>query len=102
MKQVTSNLGLSSAEAEARLKQHGLNVLPTKPPVTLWRRLLNQFRSPLIYILIFALAIDLTIWLVEGHSALPVESFAIGLILLTKRGPWRLSGKQGGNGAHSS
>jgi Ca2+-transporting ATPase len=102
MKQVTSNLGLSSAEAEARLKQHGLNVLPTKPPVTLWRRFLNQFRSPLIYILIFALAIDLTIWLVEGHSALPVESFAIGLILLTKRGPWRLSGKQGGNGAHSS
>jgi magnesium-transporting ATPase (P-type) len=86
MKQVTSNLGLSSAEAEARLKQHGLNVLPTKPPVTLWRRFLNQFRSPLIYILIFALAIDLTIWLVEGHSALPVESFAIGLILLLNAG----------------
>ena len=77
MKQVTSNLGLSSAEAEALLKQHGLNVLPMKPPVTLWRRFVNQFRSPLIYILIFALAIDLSIWLVEGHSTLPVESFLL-------------------------
>lgn len=86
MKQVTSNLGLSSAEAEARLKEHGLNVLPMKPPVTLWRRFVNQFRSPLIYILIFALAIDLSIWLVEGASTLPVESFAIALILLLNAG----------------
>src|SRR5215204_138110 len=78
--------GLSHAEAEVRLKQHGLNVLPMTPPVTLWRRFLNQFHSPLIYILIFALAIDLSIWLVEGHSVLPVESFAIALILLLNAG----------------
>lgn len=71
---------------EARLKQHGLNVLPMKPPVTLWRRFVNQFRSPLIYILIFALAIDLSIWLVEGHSTLPVESLSIALILLLNAG----------------
>ena len=86
MKEVISNRGLSSAEAEERFKHHGLNVLPIKPPVTLWRRFLNQFRSPLIYILIFALAIDLTIWLVEGHSTLPAESLSIALILLPNAG----------------
>jgi Ca2+-transporting ATPase len=86
MKDVSSNPGLSNAEAEARLKAHGLNVLPMKPPVSLWHRFVIQFRSPLIYILIFALAIDLTIWLVEGASTLPVESLAIALILLLNAG----------------
>ena len=82
MQHKMSMIGLSTAEAEARLKEHGPNVLPVTPPVPLWRRFLNQFRSPLIYILIFALLVDLTIWLSEGHSTFPVESFAIALILL--------------------
>jgi Ca2+-transporting ATPase len=56
------------------------------PPIGLWRRLITQFRSPLIYILIFALAVDLTIWLMSGHSGWPVESFAIALILLLNAG----------------
>jgi P-type Ca2+ transporter type 2C len=78
--------GLSSSEAEARLRQHGPNVLPEKPPISLWRRFAEQFRSPLIYILLFALAVDLIIWFIEGHNGLPVESFAITLILLLNAG----------------
>jgi Ca2+-transporting ATPase len=78
--------GLTSAEAQVRLKQHGPNVLPVTPPVPLWRRFVDQFRSPLIYILLFALGIDLTIWFLEGHSGWPLESFAIGLILLLNAG----------------
>jgi Ca2+-transporting ATPase len=81
-----SQPGLTSAEAHVRLKQHGPNVLPVTPPVPLWRRFLDQFRSPLIYILLFALSVDLTIWLVEGHSGWPLESFAIALILLLNAG----------------
>ena len=56
------------------------------PPVSLGRRFVVQFRSPLIYILLAALAVDLTIWFVEGYSGWPLESFAIALILLLNAG----------------
>ena len=82
----TPGLGLTTAEVQLRLRQHGRNVLPESRPVRVWRRLIEQFRSPLIYILLFALGIDLTIWFVEGHSGWPVESFAIALILLLNAG----------------
>ncbi|MGH9874967.1 MAG: cation-translocating P-type ATPase [Pyrinomonadaceae bacterium] len=78
--------GLSSAEAEAQLQRHGRNVLPMTPPVPLWRRFFEQFRSPLIFILLFALAVDLAIWFFGQHSAWPFESFAIALILLLNAG----------------
>lgn len=81
-----SELGLTREEAQLRLQQHGPNVLPETRPIPLWRRLIDQFRSPLIYVLLFALGIDLTIWFVEGHSGWPVESFAIALILLLNAG----------------
>ena len=77
-----SKLGLSSAEAAVQLKAHGPNVLPLTKPVGWWRRFVGQFRSPLIYILLFALAVDLTIWFVGGSSSWPLESLAIALILL--------------------
>lgn len=78
--------GLSSDEAAARLQQFGPNALPQKPPPPLWRRFLRQFRSPLIYILLFALAADFAIWIVEGATGLPVESLAIAVILLLNAG----------------
>jgi len=58
--------GLSEAEALARLERYGPNALPEKPPKTLWLRFATQFRSPLIYILLFALVVDLAIWFAEG------------------------------------
>ena len=66
--------GLSNSEAEARLRKYGPNALPEAAPVSVWRRLLEQFRSPLIYILLFALAVDLVIWYIAGHATWPVES----------------------------
>lgn len=90
----TPELGLTTAEAQLRLRQHGPNVLPESRPVPLWRRLIDQFRSPLIYILLFALGIDLAIWFVEGHSGWPVESFAIDLhCVLALRKPAHHLGK---------
>lgn len=78
--------GLSHAEAEARLRRFGPNELPEKPSISVGRRLLEQFRSPLIYILLFALIVDMAIWIIEGASGWPVESFAIALILLLNAG----------------
>ena len=78
--------GLSTSEAQALLRTHGPNLIPEKKPVTLFQRFLNQFRSALIYVLIFALAVDLTIWLAEGAAGLPLESITIGLILVLNAG----------------
>ncbi|GJL77426.1 MAG: haloacid dehalogenase [Nitrospinaceae bacterium] len=43
--------GLTLEEADKRLKTHGPNKLPRKPPPTLWQLLGRQFKSALIYIL---------------------------------------------------
>jgi magnesium-transporting ATPase (P-type) len=74
--------GLSTAEATVRLSRDGPNALPEHAPDPLWRRFVRQFQSPLIYILLFALAFDLGLWIYEGAHAWPIEATAIGLILL--------------------
>ena len=74
--------GLSGAEATDRLARFGHNALPERAPDPLWRRFARQFASPLIYILLFALAFDLGLWFYEGAAAWPIEATAIGLILL--------------------
>lgn len=79
-------LGLSTAEAQQRLVQHGPNALSEQPPKPFWQRFLRQFQSPLIYILLFALAVDLVIWVGAGAPGLPIEGLAIALILLLNAG----------------
>lgn len=74
--------GLSSNEAAERRSRVGPNALPERPPDPLWRRFVRQFASPLIYILLFALAFDLGVWLYEGAHSWPIEASAIGLVLL--------------------
>src|SRR5688572_31557797 len=74
--------GLSSADAAERLSRFGPNALPEQAPDPLWRRFVRQFQSPLIYILLFALAFDLGLWLYEGGHGWPIEATAIGLILV--------------------
>ena len=70
------------AEAAARLAALGPNALPEPAATPLWRRFVRQFASPLIYILLFALAFDLGLWIYEGAHGWPIEAIAIGLILL--------------------
>jgi Ca2+-transporting ATPase len=73
--------GLNTTEAAERLARVGPNALPERPPEPLWRRFVRQFESPLIYLLLFALAFDLGLWLYEGAVSWPIEGIAIGLIL---------------------
>ena len=74
--------GLSTAEASARLARFGHNALPEQTAESLWKRFARQFDSPLIFILLFALAFDLGLWVFEGMHVWPLEAIAIGLILL--------------------
>ncbi|MBD3359810.1 MAG: ATPase, partial [Candidatus Buchananbacteria bacterium] len=46
--------GLSQEEAQKRLEKHGLNELPREKRAPWFFILLNQFKSPLIYILLIA------------------------------------------------
>ncbi|NLA36121.1 MAG: cation-translocating P-type ATPase [Actinobacteria bacterium] len=73
--------GLSTGEAVARLERHGPNVLDAAPPVPVWRRLLAQFRDPLVYILLAAVTISLAVWAVDGAVGVPFEAIVIAVIL---------------------
>ncbi|MFO0684171.1 MAG: cation-transporting P-type ATPase [Sandaracinus sp.] len=74
--------GLSAAGAEARLAADGPNALPRAEPIPAWRRFFGQFAGALVRILLVALAIDLGLWAWEGAATVPIESIAIGAILL--------------------
>jgi magnesium-transporting ATPase (P-type) len=53
--------GLTDAEAQARLREYGPNMLPEQPPPALWQIVLRQFYSPLIYILLIAAVVSVFI-----------------------------------------
>jgi P-type Ca2+ transporter type 2C len=74
--------GLSTAQATARLAQVGSNALPERRPDPLWLRFARQFNSPLIFILLFALAFDAGLWVYEGAHGWPIEASAVALILI--------------------
>lgn len=56
-----SEHGIDEDEAKSRLRDYGPNKLPQKPPAALWRIVLRQFTSPLIYILALAAVVSVAI-----------------------------------------
>lgn len=74
--------GLTAAEAGRRLVVVGANDIATVPPAPAWRKLLAQFRSPLIYLLLAALIASLAVWVVEGAGGWPVDAVVIAVILV--------------------
>lgn len=57
----SSKDGITSEEAEKRLKFYGENVLPSQKATTLWQIILHQVLHPLIFILIAAAAASIAI-----------------------------------------
>jgi P-type Ca2+ transporter type 2C len=74
--------GLSAAQARSRLAFFGRNELPSAPPVPAWRRLLAQFTSPLVLLLLAACAVSLGVWWYEGAAHAPYEAIAILAIVV--------------------
>ena len=88
---VNLNTGLSQAEAQRRLEQYGPNELASAPPVPKWKKFLEQFKDPLVYLLLAATGISLIAWFIEkantvagaeGGEALPFDAIVIVLILI--------------------
>lgn len=57
----TAHTGLSSAEILERRRQFGENRLPGEKGVSIWTILLNQVKSPLVYIILAAAGISLAL-----------------------------------------
>jgi len=74
--------GLTTAEAQQRLRRYGLNQLETVPPQPRWRRFLAQFSNPLVLLLLAATIISVLAWLLEGAEGLPYEAIAIIAIVI--------------------
>ena len=74
--------GLTAAEAAARLAAYGPNELDASEPVPEWRKLLEQFADPLIYLLLAAIVVSLAAWAAEGAEGVPYEALVITAIVL--------------------
>ncbi|WP_415873722.1 cation-translocating P-type ATPase [Bifidobacterium asteroides] len=86
---VDPDRGLDEAEAARRLDRFGPNELAGAPPVPAWREFLQQFKDPLVYLLLAATAISLVPWVVErshpasgGGEPLPFDAIVIMIILI--------------------
>ena len=73
--------GLSIEEAAARLREYGPNELRAVPPMPWWERLLAQFRDPLIYLLLAAVAVSVVAWLLEREEPVPVDAIVIAAVV---------------------
>ncbi|MGH9230505.1 MAG: cation-transporting P-type ATPase [Acidimicrobiales bacterium] len=73
---------MTAAQAAGRLDRVGPNQLEAAEPVPVWRKLAEQFRDPLVYLLLVAVAVSLVAWLLEGAEDVPFEVVVISLILV--------------------
>ncbi|WP_156225616.1 cation-translocating P-type ATPase [Pseudactinotalea suaedae] len=78
---VDLDTGLSAEEAARRLAADGRNELRATPPVPLWRKILAQFRDPLVYLLLVAVVVSLIAWAVEGMRGLPIDATVIAAVV---------------------
>jgi Ca2+-transporting ATPase len=51
--------GLTSTEADLRIKKFGLNIYESQKPKSIWLMLILQFKNPIVYLLLFATAVSL-------------------------------------------
>ncbi len=59
--QTDATTGLTGSEAEKRTKAYGRNNYQTKKQKSLWMMLLLQFKSPIVYLLLFAVAVTVSL-----------------------------------------
>lgn len=80
--QVTPDTGLSFKAATQRLEEYGPNQLRSTEGQPAWRRLLQQFADPLVYLLLVAIAISVFAWILEGAHGVPIDGIVILVIVL--------------------
>mgnify|MGYP001290196846 CR=1 FL=1 len=81
-----TSTGLTTAEAAERLARHGANAPPAVRGPSLARRVAQQFRDPLVRLLVVAVVLDLAVWGAHGAGASPFDALTITVILLLNAG----------------
>ena len=84
--------GLTTEQARALRERHGANALPRQKPRPFLARLGQELKSALIYVLLFALFVDVAAWAAAGGRSLPLEALAIFCVLLLNAGLGVLQG----------
>ncbi|WP_311258992.1 cation-translocating P-type ATPase [Microbacterium sp. WCS2018Hpa-9] len=79
---VDPEVGLSDEEAARRLEVDGRNELRGKRAVPVWRKVLAQFQSPLIYLLLAAVVVSLVAWIFEETEGPPIDAIVIAAIVV--------------------
>ncbi|MHA7861324.1 cation-translocating P-type ATPase [Tessaracoccus sp. Y36] len=74
--------GLSAQEARERLEKHGPNELRGAVRDPAWKRFLQQFTDPLVYLLLAAIVISIVAWFAEGATGVPIDALVIALIVV--------------------
>ncbi|WP_394992844.1 cation-transporting P-type ATPase [Emticicia sp.] len=57
--QTNAETGLSDSEAKKRSNEFGLNIYTAQKQKSIWLILLEQFKSPIVYLLVFGAAVSL-------------------------------------------
>ncbi len=74
--------GLSQEEARIRLRRDGPNLIEQAEQRTWIERIADQFRDPLVVLLLVAITISTAAWVLEGAESVPVEPIAIAAIVV--------------------
>ncbi|HET8780300.1 MAG TPA: cation-transporting P-type ATPase, partial [Agromyces sp.] len=79
---VDPEVGLSAADAAARLAASGPNELRSARRNPLWRKVLAQFTDPLIVLLLVAVVVSVVAWILEGAEGWPIDAIVILAIIV--------------------
>ena len=91
--------GLDPDEAVRRLAQDGPNELARSAAPSLLQRIMNEFRDPLVILLVVAVVISFVAWVLEGGDGLPYDSIAITVILCVNAGIGAAQARRADNAA---
>ena len=78
----TSEQGLSSEEAAARLQQNGKNKLIEEEKRSVWRKFLDSITDPMILMLLGAALVQVIVTILESHGDFTLGSFTDVFVIL--------------------
>jgi magnesium-transporting ATPase (P-type) len=74
-------VGLTEADALRRLERIGENRLEEEAARSVWSRMADQVRSPLVLLLLVAIPVSLLAWALEDADGLPFDAIVIAVIV---------------------
>ena len=74
--------GLDEASVRQRTERFGPNEIAVGADTPAWKRVLSQFRDPLVLLLLVAIVISVVAWLIDGADELPIDAIVIAVIVL--------------------